>query len=810
MFRHSKQILKPLALAVHIGLLTSVAGFSLCTQAAPTAHEQLIRQYRIAPGLLSDAVSQFAASAGIALSFDASQTRGLQSTGLSGRYDIEAGFAQLLSGTGLQAQRLNDGSYRLQTLALADGRIELSATTVSASTAAFSDSYVVTQAPGITKSAVPLIETPQSISVITRKQMDNQNVKNLGEALRYSAGVNAEPFGADNRNDYIYIRGFDQSNDGLYLDGLNLLNRNYAMWRVDPYSLERIEVVRGPSSVLFGQSSPGGLVNQVSKRASQTPVHQVRIQYGNDDRKVAAFDIGGALDDQGQWSGRLTAQIKDGSTQIDHVAEESWFIAPSITWDIDDDTSLSVFAQVQRERYGSVFQYLPYYGTVKSNPLGKRYDPSLFAGEPDFDHYDRDQDSIGYEFSHRVDDTWSVKQNFRYRHLKLDYQTVYGLGYWELTPTQPSDYGQGFRGALTSNTQLTGWALDNQVQADFSTGPVEHRLLLGADLQYTTYDILNKGSKNGDPNPFDFYNPVYGWTPNDLQTNNDLNASVRQLGIYAQDQFKLDQWAFSLGGRVDWARVVQNNDGGVGNPAGNTQRNDRKATWRAGVVYVADNGLAPYYSYSQSFVPTVGLTSKIMEPTTGQQHEIGIKYQPKGSNSSVTLSAFDLRKQNVPTTDPNDPNQVNQIQIGETRSRGIELEAVASLSESLNLVTSYTYNKVKITKDTDFQGNRPYNVPEHMASAWLDYTFKSGGLKGFGLGAGARYVGSTYGDDANQLRVPGYSLFDAMAHYDIEQWRLQLNATNLLDNQYATCQNGQYRCNYGYPRMVTATVEYNW
>ncbi|WP_166360192.1 TonB-dependent siderophore receptor [Pseudomonas akapageensis] len=695
--------------------------------------------------------------------------------------------------------------------------VELAPSSVKAN-AVEDTGYVAKEAPGITKSNVPLIENPQSVTVVTRKQMDAQDAQNLSEALRYTAGVNSEPFGADNRNDYIYIRGFDQSNDGLFLDGLNLLNRNYGMWRVDPYSLESVEVVRGPSSVLFGQSSPGGLVNQVSKRPTEVPIHEVRAEYGSYDKKIGAFDIGGKLDDDGRFLGRLTAQVKDGSTQIDHVDEDSWFIAPALTWNINDDTSLTILTQVQHERLGSVFQYLPYEGTVKKNPLG-RYDADLFVGEPDFDHFDRDQESIGYSFDHAFNDVWSFKQNFRYRHLKLDYKTVFGLGYFNPAPTAdlaPEDFAQGFRGALTSKTKVTGWALDNQFLAQFNTGAVEHNVTMGGDLQYTTYDIFNQSSPGGDPNPFDFFNPVYGnFTPSDLETTNDLTSDVRQLGAYLQDQFKVDKFVFTLGGRVDWARVTQDVNGGTGvfeasNPAGSAERNDRKATGRAGVVYLADNGLAPYYSYSQSFAPTVGLTTEIMKPTTGEQHEVGIKYQPRGSNSSVTLSAFDLRKQDVPTLDPNDPTGQRQIQIGEVKSRGVELEAIASFSDEFNVITNLTYNKVEITKDTNFEGNRPFNVPEKMGSIWADYTFQSGEVKGLGFGAGVRYVGSSFGDDANRLDIPGYTLVDAMVHYQLENWRVQLNAKNVFDKEYATCQNGEFRCNYGYPRMISTSVSYDW
>ncbi|WP_455924858.1 TonB-dependent siderophore receptor [Pseudomonas putida] len=780
-------------------------------------------RFDVPAGPLGESLARIARQGGLVLSVDPALVQGRRAVAVHGQFSAEQASQQALQGSGLIVRTTTSGSLSVEKAPVDGGPIQLETTQISGSafggdpSAGAATGYVVRQAPGITKSTVPLIENPQSVSVVTRQQMDRQDTQTLSEALRYSAGVNAEPYGADNRNDYIYIRGFDQSNDGLFLDGLNLLNRNYGMWRVDPYSLESVELVRGPSSVLFGQSAPGGLVNMVSKRPTLQTLREVKIEYGSDDRKVGSFDVSGKLDDQGRLLGRLTAQVKDGGTQIDHVDEQSWFVAPSLTWNLDEDTHLTVLAQVQHERLGSVFQYLPYYGTVKSNPLG-RYDSSTFAGEPDFDHFNRDQDSIGYSFEHRINDTWSVRQNFRYRHLDLDYKTVYGLGYYSLLPESQfadSDWGQGFRGALTSRTKVTGWALDNQAQANFDTGAVEHAVTVGADLQYTTYDIFNQGSPNGDPNPFDYLDPRYGWTPDDLETTNDLVSKVRQLGVYAQDQFKAGKWAFTLGGRVDWAGVQQDNDGATGvyqasNPAGHSQRNDRKATYRAGVVYLADNGLAPYYSYSQSFVPTLGLTNTMLKPTTGQQHEIGIKYQPQDSNSSITLSAFDLRKQDVPTLDPSDPSGVRQIQIGEVRSRGIELEAIASLSQEFNVIANLAYNKVKVTRDTDYQGNRPYNVPEKLASVWADYTVRNGALKGLGVGAGARYVGSSFGDDANALAIPGYTLVDAMVHYQIEHWRIQFNAKNVFDKEYATCQNGEFRCNYGYPRMVSTSLSYDW
>lgn len=812
MSRRSCFELTPLYLAL---LLAPLAG---TVTPAFASEQQQLRPFDLPAGTLNATLAAIGRQAGINILYTPSLVSGRQAPAIKGSMTTGQALGRALAGSGLVVRSTGEGTLTLEPGP--EGAVELGTTTIDATQAQSSllspsQGYLATRTATATKTDTPIHEIPQSVSVVTREQMDAQNARNLSEALRYSTGVNAEPFGADNRNDYIYMRGFDQSNDGLYLDGLNLLNRNYAMWRVDAYSLERIDVIRGPSSVLFGQSSPGGLVNQVSKRPRADMRQEVQVQYASYDRKVAGLDVGGKLDDQGQWLGRLTAQVKDGSTQIDHVDESSWFIAPSLTWNIDDNTALTLLAQTQRERYGSVFQYLPYYGTVKNSPVG-RFDDSLFAGEPDFDHFDRDQDSLGYQFEHRFNDVWSFRQNARYRHLKLDYETVYGLGYWAFPyPTQPAEFGEGFRGALTSSTRLTGWALDNQVQADFSTGALEHTVLLGGDAQYTTYDILNQGSPNGDPNAFNYLNPSYGWVPSDLQTTNDVTAKVRQLGVYLQDQIKYEHWAFTLGGRMDWARVNQNNEGGsgvyaAGNPAGTEQRNDRKPTWRAGVMYLADNGLAPYYSYSESFVPTVALTTEILEPTTGKQHEVGLKYQAPGSNSSITLSAFDLRKQNVPTADPNDPSGVNQIQIGEVRSRGIELEGIANLSEALNLIANFTYNKVQITEDTHFEGKRPYNVPEHTASLWADYSVKSGELKGLGFGAGTRYVGSSFGDDANKLRVPGYTLFDAMARYDLDHWRLQLNASNLLNNSYATCQNGEFRCNYGYPRMVSASVAYNW
>ncbi|MGP0015402.1 TonB-dependent siderophore receptor, partial [Pseudomonas sp.] len=506
----------------------------------------------------------------------------------------------------------------------AEGPLTLGTTAVTASEDEPADGpvqgYVARKTVVGTKTAATLLETPQSISVVTRQQMDDQAAQTLDQALRYTPGVYSQD--NDLRFDQLSIRGFDADS---YLDGLKL-NRTtwFANPRIDPWFLERVDVLRGPASVLYGQSGPGGLVDMQSKQPTDTPLHVIQVGVGNDDRYQAGFDFGGPLDDQGKFSYRLTGLGRMADTQTDHIQEQRFAIAPAVSWQIDDDTRLTVLANYQYDPQGGLFNPVPVYGSVLRNPNGNLH-PNDYLGDPDRDRFKRTQFSLGYQFSHRFNDTWTFRQNTRYLHDDVDYYQT------SLTGPLDADLQTAPLWANVNDEHLGQFAMDNQLQADFATGAIKHSVLMGADLQRLQQQI-NRGGQYF-PNAINIYNPNFSALPTVPVTTSQYTTQS-QFGAYVQDQLSLDHWRWLIGARQDWASTYDNQDAKLtGATLSNTRQRDSKLTWRSGLSYVFDNGLAPYASYSESFQPQVGTDreGKTFVPTTGKQYEVGIKYQPVGS-----------------------------------------------------------------------------------------------------------------------------------------------------------------------------------
>ncbi|MPZ37549.1 MAG: TonB-dependent siderophore receptor [Rhizobiales bacterium] len=686
--------------------------------------------------------------------------------------------------------------------------------------------YVATRSAGGTKTDTPLIETPQSISVVTADQMQAQGVRTLAESLRYTPGVSAEVWGPDPRCDGLHIRGFKATGNTLfYKDSLQLKGTSFSSFNcLEPYGAERIEVVRGPSSVLFGQGEPSGIINYVSKRPLDRPFHEVEVGFGSFKQLEGRFDFSGPLDKDGHWFYRLTGLGSGGGTQVDFVDKDRVFIAPALTWRPNADTTLTILSHYQRERNGWSAQFLPAEGTVFPNPHGK-IPSNRFPGEPGFDRYNPTHYSIGYVFEHRASDIWTFRQNARYAGLDNPNQrVVYGVGFTEPGSNPPSsDLRTYYRYGDLGNSKLNAFAIDNQAQAKFRTGPLAHTLLIGLDHQrYKLADFgqTYEGTGPEGSAPIDIFNPVYGQPLVPGAPYYDVNQTQTQTGIYIQDQIKLDRWVFQLGGRHDWAKTRTDDRLPQGT---SSSQSDTAFTGRVGLLYLFDSGWAPYVSYATSFLPLLGTSfaGTPFKPETGEQYEIGVKYQPPGWNAFITVAAFDLTRQNVLTNDPD--HDFFQIQTGEIRSRGIEVEAVASLTSGWDLRAAYTYLEPKITADTDLTivGKTPNGIPRHSAAVWADYTFRGGPLDGFGAGAGVRYIGSNFGSDTNvaelsggrivPFRIPSVTLFDAAIHYDWRGFRFAVNAKNLFDKEYvATCYNVENNCFFGSRRTVIASARYRW
>lgn len=657
--------------------------------------------------------------------------------------------------------------------------------------------YVARQSASGTKTDASLLETPQSVSVVGREQMDAQQAQTIVEATRYTPGVRSESFGADSRNDWFLMRGFPSQEAGYYLDGLQLFSSSFATWRLEPFGMERIEAVRGPSSVLYGGTNPGGLLNLVSKRPPAERLLRVEAGINEYLNGYGAVDLGGPIGQGGQWFYRVTALARGGNTQVQYTGNNRLFLAPSVTWKPTANTSLTLHGSYLVDRTRGQ-NFLPYVGTVVNAPYG-RIPTELFTSEPDSDHFQRDQALIGYEFEHRFNDTWTVRQNLRYGHLALDFQTLYGVGY----AGSPEDE-QLARGNFVTTPLTNLFTVDNQAQVRFDTGPLQHTVLFGLDYKHYALDD-EQGYEAG--TSLDILEPAYApVTP--TASRYAVNAvRQNQLGVYLQDQLRIaERLNLVLSGRQDWVGLRLDNSLV---PASSYDGGEQAFSGRAGLIYTFDNGLAPYVSYARSFNPVAGITAtgELFEPERGQQLEAGIKFQPDAVKASFNFSAFELRRENFLTTD----GAFNQLQIGEVRSRGLELEANASLVQGLSLIGSASLYQLEITQGTDFEvGKVPVGVPQLLASLWLDYTLQSGVLQGLGVGAGARHVGASFADRGNTLEVPGFTLVDAGIHYEKGPWQAALNASNLLDNTYVSACSSATACFYGDRRRATFKVGYTW
>ena len=664
-----------------------------------------------------------------------------------------------------------------------------------------------------TKTDTPILETPSSISVIPREQIEQQRAENVSAALRYSAGIAPEVRPANNRYDSLFIRGFGGGGTAAayvnYWDGLRMVRgQNYLVPAIDPYSLERIEVLRGPASVLFGQVSIGGLVNIVSKRPTEVPFREIQVQAGSYGRIQTAFDLSGPADPEGKLLYRLTGLFRDANTQVDYTGEQRIMIAPSFTWKPDESTKLTVYGHYQRDPETGFYGLLPALGTVFPTRYG-RLPTNVFTGEPRLEGFNRNQAHAGYEFETKPADGVTLRQNLRLVDMDSKFMTTVtsGLAADQMNYTRRTTYSREF---------ARGLVMDNQAQFDFLTGPLQHKVLVGLDYLHVDSNT-NQGIGGTAPN-LNWLLPIYGRLPFAIAPLTRQTQDQSQLGLYAQDQIKFDRFVLTAGLRHDWADTKQYFYSG-----NRTNKiNDQALTGRIGLVYLFDNGLAPYANYSTSFDPlttSVSFDNTPFKPTKGEQYEAGVKYQPPGYDAFIQTSVFDLTQSNVTTPDPNHTGF--SIQTGEIRSRGVEVEGRATIAKSLDLIASYTALDIEVTKGSRTDptiGLRPPAAPAHIASGWAYYTVQEGWLAGLGFGGGVRYIGDTLGQTNGLFRVPGYTLFDAAISYDfgrntpaLKGVKLSVNATNLTDKTYVSgCFAYANGCAYGYRRAILGTLSYRW
>jgi len=661
------------------------------------------------------------------------------------------------------------------------------------------ESIVVTAQNALTatKTDTPVVETPQAISVVPEALFHDRGARNVQETLRYSAGVTAESFGLDTRSDTLFVRGLDPVQ---YQDGMRK-NYNFSpIPRIDVYTLDRVEVLRGPSSVLYGQGASGGIVNIVSKVPQFQPGGEIAVQYGSFDRLQAQADLTGPLNESGTIAGRIVGLVRDADQQTDLIPDDRILVSPSLTWRPGSRTTITAIGLYQRDRNASSQQFLPVVATLNAPP-GRAVDIDTFLGDPDYDRLNARQFTGTLIGEHGFGDAVTLRSRLRYVDARSTFQEIFPDVYSDpLDPFIDADDRIVNRNAYQIRPRIRIFTSDTNLEFDFATGPFTHQLLVGLD-----YSDFRQRSRSGFDavTPIDIYDPVSMGViaPEYFDDPRQRNT---QLGVYVQDQIRYaDRVTLVIGARRDRARSKTE---------GMAEQVDEATTFRAGLIGDVGSGFSPYVSYSESFLPVAGLdfNNVAFVPVRGRQYEAGLKWQPR-SGVLVTASVYDIVESNRPTNDPE--NVLNTVQTGEVRSRGFELEGAVALPGDLLVTAAYSHNDAEVT-ESNFApevGQRLSDVPRDLASAWAVKTFSLAGDATLRLGAGVRHVGATVSTGVTgALRTPGYTLADALVELGWKQWALSVSATNLLDETYFAPCRAFGDCFTGNGRNVVGTLSYRF
>lgn len=647
------------------------------------------------------------------------------------------------------------------------------------------------------KVEVPMAETPRAVSVVNREELDQHAVLQLDEALRYRSGVLTGLYGSDNNTDWFKVRGFDAAS---YLDGSIQFGSGYYLWTPEPFGLESVEVLKGPASMLYGVAPPGGVINAISKRPTATPQGQVDLQLGSRDHRQVGVDVSDALSDNSRY--RMVALYKERDGVLTGTYNDRVYLAPSVTFDLSDRTSLTLLASFLHDEGVPTNGFFPVYGTL--NTSGGQMDPSTNLSQPDYDRNRNTQISTGYELAHQLNQTWEFKQNVRFNYNDLLLRQTYIFPTYEGTTAS--------RGLVYRDGNTKSATMDNQMVGYWNTDSTEQTLLLGVDLQRH----VNEGveADNYGMGSINTMNPDYSGFPGfDESTATYQKTTMAQEGIYAQHQIRWDdRWLLTAGGRFDYVETHN-----ISKTYDRDEKQyDHALSLSGSLMYLADNGISPYLAYSESFLMLPGIdpnTKTSYKSREGKLYEAGVKYAPALLDGYINLALFDLEQSNALVSS----GSGQQTQAGEMTSQGVELEGSLQVTDALRLTAAYTYTDAK-TNDTGSGDRRASLIPRHQASFWGNYKVQQGVASGLELGTGVRYIGSSVGIGAvnadytpiyGSAEVPVHTVWDAMIGYDFaKNWRAQLNVNNLLGETYvASCD---YYCYYGEPRSVVGSINYRW
>lgn len=644
-----------------------------------------------------------------------------------------------------------------------------------------SKSIVATKTTGGSKMATDILDTPASVSVITAKEMQERGVQDVEQVLQYTPGVTTDFYGSDDRFDYFKIRGFDAN---TYRDGLTL-GRPFGSIREEPYAFERVEVLKGASSTVFGVSDPGGAVNFVTKRPKTERFGEAYVTGGSYERKEIGFDFGDNLTKDDTLSYRLTGKLRDADAEYDYSRDDNKFLMGGLTWRPSDATSLTV-----------VFDHLNRDGVPGSggHPVGSDFGRDRFFGEPDFNYRGADRNTVSAMLDHDFGNGLSFSSNARYSDTKSDF----GYAYISAKTMDGSTIAK--RDFFGNETGAKNFIIDARLQYEASFENIESRTLAGVEYN----DRSSRNDTYWGPAPgIDWTNPVYTGAPASLPLIASTRGDQKTKALYVQQDLTFSEKLIaSVGLRNDWLDIEETN-----RLANRTTEDDlSEFTSRFGLTYRVTSQLAAYASYAESVAPpALG-----REPERGEQIEVGVKYEPAGFPGLFTAAVYDLTKTNVQVTDliTGRPSTV-----GEIRVRGLDLEAKAELTSAISLTAGYSYLDAEIIENgaAGNEGNRPQFVPKHMASLWATYKLEGSGRRGdMTFGVGGRYSGAYYFDDANTQSTGSSFTTDAAFTYKIqENTALEVNVSNLFDEKHVAY--GGFGADFYNPgRAINATVRRTW
>lgn len=708
-----------------------------------------------------------------------------------------------------------------------------------------------------TKTATPLIEIPLTVTVVDADELTRRNALSLNQVMGYVAGASPNQRGAMvTRYDQFILRGFTPA---IFLDGMRLLAGPYSMPQIDFNRIDQVDIIKGPASVLYGNATPGGVVNMTSKLPQEKAAGRFEAQLGNYATRRITGDINQPLDAQGKLLARVVGGWQKGDGLTSGTFSERYHISPSLTFSPTPRTSLTLLGAYQHAPSGGGYSGVPAYGTVLANPFGT-IARNINTGDPAYERYNHKARSLAGFLHHEFSDAIALRSNLRYQHNTLSYRQLYVAGF-ATTGTgtaRNSDYSTVTRGGGGADENFKTITADNNLTAKFTTLGAKHTLLVGGDFQQIAGENYQQFNTGVSTNPLtsiptlNLFAPSYGGTmPSfDLTVLSSAYTNTyskrEQWGVYVQDQVALGRLQLIAAGRQDWYRQDSFNK-----KNGTASVLSQKAfTGRLGALYAMENGLSPFISFSQSFEPQTGTTwqGTPFVPVTGRQFEAGLKWNPKGTKAVLTLSAYDLRRQKVPVTDPQAGTagipSSSQIQIGEVRVRGIEFEGRGDLGAGFDIIAAASLTDAIITQGApaiaatssnsgtpSTTGTRQLGTPKWAASAFVTYDFDKGGahgaLAGLRAGGGLRYVGGSDGTTTyavingvttfQRFSTKDFTLVDAMVSYDLGRaktelsgWTLAINVANLFDKTHISACPFNNSCYYGAPRTVTGTLRYSW